>query len=100
MISVNNKLVLEPYKGSKKIEAKVNSGFSTIKQKTTLVGLTLLADGKISIGKEQMDVKKGQKVYFLEETLHASEWSTKAYNLDGSTEMFVLGESHQAVAVE
>ena len=100
MISVNNKLVLEPYTGSKKIEATVKSGFATIKQKSTLVGLVLKADGKVAIGKEQMDVKKGQKVYFLEETLHANDWSTKIYNLDGSDDKFILGESHQAVAVE
>lgn len=100
MISVNNKLVLEPYKGSKKIEGVVKSGFATIKQKSTLVGLTLLADGKVAIGKEQMDVKKGMKVYYLEEVLHAADWSTKVYNLDNSTESFILGEAHQAVAVE
>jgi len=100
MISVNNKLMLEPYAGSKKIEGVVKSGFATIKQKSTLVGLTLLADGKVSIGKDTLDIKKGQKVFFLEEVLHANEWSTKVYNLAGQEQPFILGESHQAVAVE
>jgi hypothetical protein len=99
MISVNNKLILEPYAGSKKIEGVIKSGFATIKQKSTLVGLKLKADGVVTIGKDQMTVKKGQTVYYLEEVLHAVDWSTKIYNLDGFEDKFILGEAHQAVAV-
>ena len=100
MISVNSKLVLEPYKGSGKIEAKITSGYATIKQKNTLVGLKLLADGKIAIGKDMVDVKKGQVVFFPEELLHASDWAKKQFNLDGSEEKFILGEASYAVAVK
>lgn len=101
MISANTKLILEPYKGAKKIESKgVSTGYATIKQKSTLVGLKLLADGKVAIGKDMVDVKKGQKVYFSEEILHASDWSKKVYNLDGSEEMFILAEASYVVAVE
>jgi hypothetical protein len=100
MISVNNKLVLEPYKGVSKVEAKVTSGFATIKQKNTLVGLKLLADGRLAIGKDMIEVKKGQTVFFPEEILHASDWSKKLFNLDGSEEKFILGEASYAVAVK
>lgn len=99
MISVNNKLMLTPYAGARKIESVVTSGFATIKQKNTLVGLKLLADGRISIGKDMLEVKKGQTVYFSEEILHANEWSKKTYHFDGSTESFILGESIYVVAV-
>jgi hypothetical protein len=101
MISVNNKLMLEPYTGSKKIESTVKSGFATIKQKSTLVGLKLVADGKIPLGREAfLEVKKGQTVYYSEEILHASDWSTKTYNLQGSTDQFILGEALHVVGVD
>ncbi len=101
MISANNKLIVEPYKGSGKIEGKVSTGYGTIQQKTTLVGLKLMADGKVPVGKEGvLEVKKGQKVFFLEEILHAMDWSKKQYNLAGSEEKFMLAESSYVVAVE
>ena len=100
MISVNNKLMLTPYTGVNKIEASVKSGFATIKQKSTLVGLTLLADGMVSNGKEMKLVAKGQIVYFTEEILHASDWSKKTFNIDGSAELFILAEASYVVAVK
>lgn len=100
MISVNNKLMLEPYKSKGKIEARVNSGFATIKQKDTLIGLKLLADGKLAIGKDMVDVKKGQVVFFPEEILHSHDWSKKTFNLEGSDEKFIIAEAIHAVAVQ
>ncbi len=100
MISVNSKLILEPYKDSGKIEARVTSGYATIKQKSTLIGLKLLADGKLSIGKDMIEVKKGQVVFFPEDVLHASDWAKKQFNLDGSEEKVILGEASYAVAVK
>lgn len=99
-MSVNNKLMLEPYTGKNKIEGHVVTGFATIKQKTTLVGLKLIADGKVSVGKDMIDVKKGQMVYFTEEILHASEWSKKVYSFEDIEIKFILGESIHAVAVK
>lgn len=100
MISVNNKLILEPYKSTGKAEAKASTGFATIKQKDTLVGLKLLADGKLTIGKDMIEVKKGQTVFFSEEILHAADWAKKQFNLDGSADKFILAEASYAVAVE
>lgn len=100
MTAVNGKLILEPYKGSGKIEGNVRSGYATIKQKDTLVGLTLLADGRVIIGKDMLEVKKGQKVYFSEEILHASPWSKKTYHLEGKEEQFILAEAIHVMAVE
>ena len=100
MIAVNNKLILEPYKGKGKVEAQVTSGFASIKQKSTLIGLKLLADGKLTIGKDMVDVKRGQVVFFPEEVLHAHEWSKKTFNLEGSEEKFIIAEAIHAVAVQ
>lgn len=100
MIAVNNKLILEPYKSKGKVEAQVTSGFASIKQKSTLIGLKLLADGKVSIGKDMVDVKKGQMVFFPEEILHSHEWSKKTFNLEGSEEKFIIAEAIHVVAVK
>lgn len=100
MISVNNKLMLEPYKGKGKLESRVTSGFATVKQKDTLVGLKLLADGRVVIGKDMLEVKKGQTVYFSEEILHAHDWAKKTFNLENSDERFIIAEAAHVVAVE
>lgn len=100
MISVNNKLMLTPYTGVNKIEASVKSGFATIKQKSSLIGLTLVADGMVSTGKEMKLVAKGQVVYFSEEVLHASDWAKKTFKIDGSEDSFILAEASYVVAVK
>lgn len=100
MKSVNNKLILEPYKSKGKIESKVSSGFATIAQKSTLVGLKLLADGKVMIGKDMVDVQRGQIAYFPEEVLHAHDWSKKTFHLEGSEENFIIADSVYVVAIK
>lgn len=100
MMSVNGKLMLEPYKSSGKLEASTkNAGYSTIKQKDTLVGLKAVADGRVNLGKDTLEVKKGQVVYFPEEVLFAFDWAKKTLHLDGSEERFILADAVHAVAV-
>ena len=99
MTTVNNRLILEAYKGSGKLESKVKSGFATVKQKDTLVGLKVLADGYVNIGKDTLKVTVGQKVFFSEEVLYAYDWAKKTYNLEGSETRFIIAESVHAVAV-
>lgn len=101
MITVNNKLLLEPYKSKGKIEAKTTSGFATIAQKSTLIGLKIMADGNIAMGREMfIEVKKGQVAYFSEEILHAHDWAKKTFNLEGSEEKFIIAESSYVVAIQ
>lgn len=100
MMSVNNKLMLEPYTGVNKIQGVgEKTGFVTVKQKSTLVGLKLMADGKVPIGKDMIEVKKGQTAYFTEEMLHASDWSKKVFTIEGKDDKFILGESLHVVAI-
>ena len=96
-----NKLALEPYEGSGKIEAQVSSGFATVKQKTTLVGLRLLADVRIiQNGSILLCVGKGAKIYFTEETLHAAAWSKKTYECAAIEGKFILAEPSQVELVD
>lgn len=98
MMSANNRLMLEPYTGVNKIQSSgEKTGFATIKQKTAVIGLKLMADAKIPVGKELVDVKKGQTVYFVEEVLHSNEWAKKTYAI-ADKDLFILGEASQVVA--
>lgn len=101
MKSCNNNLVLEPYKGSNKIETTgVSTGFATVKQKSNLIGLKSLANGIIvGVGGVQENVEKGQTVYFEEEQLHAGGWAKKTYTCEGIEGGFILAPGNLAVMV-
>ena len=98
--SVNNKLILEPYKGNKKLEMEVKSGFGTVKAKSTLVGLRLLKNAQIYVGTNVFEIPADCVVFFSEETLAASDLYKKAYNFEGGEEQFVIGNYHDAVYVQ
>lgn len=101
MISVNNKLILEPYKGSRKIEANTSSGFATIKQKSTLIGLKALIDAQItSSGGKDVKIKKNSTVFFEEEVLYSSAWAKKTYQCDGIEDKFIIADYSQVVIVK
>ena len=95
MESVNNKLILEPYKGEHKVKANVQHGFATIKQKSNLVGLKLLADAKLTQGNSTFLVPRGTVAYFEEEVLYSQEWPRKRLSCDELKEEFVIGDYSQ-----
>ena len=96
MKTENGYLMLKPYEGSKKIEAEVKNAFATIKQRTSLVGLELLADAKSTNG----NYKKGQIVFFLEEELFNKKWSKEIFTCEGVEGKFVLGLVSDIVLVK
>lgn len=65
---MNLKIMTEPYKGERKIESQVKSGFASVKQKTTIITLKVLADAYIDEGRT---VKAGSRVHIKEEILYA-----------------------------
>jgi len=99
-MTLNNKLMLEPYQGSGKIEAKINSGFATVKQKSTLIGLKNLLTTELSMNGTQRTVEKGQMVYFQEEILHANDWSKRTYDCDAIDGRFIIAEGAYAVFIK
>lgn len=96
MKTENGYLMLKPYEGSRKLETEIKSGFATIKQKTSLVGLELLADAKSVNG----NYKKGQIMFFIEETLFTDKWSKKIFTCEGIEDGFVLGPISDVVLVK
>ena len=99
MMSINNKLVLEPYKHKGKIKANTSGGFATIAQKSNLVGLKALEYGEFKIGSKIYPVPKGSMVYFKEDTLHTQEWSTQTYTCNELKESFIIAEANQVVMI-
>lgn len=63
--TINGRIMAEPYKGQRKIESQVKSGFASVKQKSTVVALKVLADAHIG---DQI-VTTGSFVHVLEEVL-------------------------------
>ena len=100
MVSTNNKLILQPYKTDGKLRSNVQSGFAMVAQKTNLIGLIALADGLIGNGQTALEVEKGSKVYFKEETLHTSEWAKKTYESSDIGEPFIIAEGAHVISVE
>lgn len=90
MKSTNGNLILKPYEGVRKLEAKVSSGFATVKQKTNLIGLELLVDSE--------DYYKGTILYFLEETLYHRPWSKKVFECSEIEGKFIIGLASDVVA--
>lgn len=96
-----NKLLLTPYTGERKIEAEVKSGFASVKQRSTLIALTLVADAIVSYGRENISLKKGDKVLFEEKMLATNKWSKHTYNSpDISEKDFIIADFPQAVAIK
>ena len=100
MKSLNGKFIVEPYKGSGKLKAKISGGFATVEQKTNLVGLKLLVDAIIPSGSMSHFYEKGSIVYFSEETLHIGDWSKQTYTLDSIGEKFILAPYSQAIMID
>jgi hypothetical protein len=99
MMSVRNKLFLEPYKGGKKIEAEVKSGFATVKQRSTLIGLKLLMDAQVMIGSKSEILRAGTSVFFEETLLYTEAWAKHTYTANELVgQEFIIADFSHAVA--
>jgi len=95
--SKNQRLILEPYEGSGKIETEVKKGFATIKQKHTLVGLRLLAHAVFN--NEDHDILEGATVFFKEEVLYSAEWAKKKYVCDSIDGEFIIADLRDVIMI-
>ena len=99
MMSLNNKLLLKPYTGDRKVKATVSGGFATVTQKSTLVGLELVADFQYNTPHHSERVEKGSIVYFQEEILYSSEWARKTYECNSIEEKFIIADIGSVICV-
>ncbi len=100
MIGGLNKLLVEPYTGNGKPEAEVKSGFATVKQRSSLVGLKLLADAVVTHGSVTTTYAKGSVAYFKETDLATIHWTKTRMTCDAIEGEFVIAEYSNVVAIK
>lgn len=99
--SIHNRVFLEPYKGSKKIESTVKSGFATVKQRSNLIGLKVLVDAEVIVAGSLQKLSAGSVLYFEETTLATEAWARHTYKAEGlHGEEFIMAEYGKAIAVD
>ena len=86
MFSINNKLVVEPYK-KEALKSTVKGGLAYISQKMNLKGLKLLMPAHLADGQV---IPVGSTVYVREEILYTSQWATKNYECDALQEFLII----------
>lgn len=90
-VSLNNRFMVEPYKGDRALKANTTGGFAIVQQKVSIVGLMLLADALICLGGENVrTLAKGSKVYIKEELLFTQPWAQKVYESDAIEGKFII----------
>jgi len=96
LVSLNNKFVVEPYKGDRTLKANSASGFAIVQQKVSIIGLRLLVDSLVQVGPQAREtLPKGSMIYVREELLFTQEWAKKVYESDAIEGKFILVDASQ-----
>jgi hypothetical protein len=95
MLTVNNKLIVRPYKDAIGLKTEVKKGVSFVRQKINLVGVELVVDAKIN----NIDVKAGSKVYLLEENFATGQYTVERQSPDIEGAFVIIDSSH-VIAVD
>lgn len=85
--SLNNKLVVEPYKNDKVLKANVSNGFAMISQKIAVKGLKLLMDAKLTNGDV---IPKGYVVHIREEVLFTQPFAKQVFESESVGSNFMV----------
>jgi len=84
--SLNNRLLVEAYKKGE-LRSKVSNGFATIDQKSTLKGLRVLIEGRLTDG---TIVRRDSIAYIREEVLHTQAWAQKPLECEFFKQPFLI----------
>jgi len=84
--SMNNKLIVEAYK-KEGLRANVQNGFAKPDQKTSLKGLKVLVDARLT---NDTVITKGSTVYIKEEELHTKPWAAKILESEAVGVPFII----------
>jgi len=99
--SLNNRFIVEPYKGDRALKANATSGFAIVQQKVSIVGLKTLADSLVQVGKELYEtLPKGSTVYIKEELLFTQVWAQKVFESSAIEGKFIIVDASQVEFVE
>lgn len=84
--SLNNRLIVEIYK-KEGLRSEVKNGFALVDQKTSVKGLTILVDTKLTDGTY---IEAGSKAWVREEALHTRPWAQKALKSEAINQPFLI----------
>jgi len=99
-ISLQNKLVLKPYKKAKEIKTTVANGMLSVESKKSADYLELLVDTNLDLGNNRsVLLEAGSKVYFLETTLQTQKWPRAIFKSEHFEE-FVVANAADVLYVE
>lgn len=82
-----NKLILEPYVDSGKLESTIKSGIAMVQQKIGVKGLKVLINCQLVDGTL---VQAGDKAYVKEENLKTLPWAKKLFTSDNIAGEFII----------
>lgn len=91
--SLNNRFILEPYKGDRALKSKNETGFAIVQQKVSVVGLRLLTDVNIFTQGGAVTFLAGSIAYVKEELLFTQPWAQKVYESDAIEGKFIIVDS-------
>lgn len=100
MKTINNFVMTELYKGKRKIQTKVSSGFASVQQKSNLVRLKVLADAVLQYGSETLHIEKDCVVILREEDLYTQKHLTKRYEMKDNHGEFMLIDLNYIIGIE
>lgn len=95
--TLNNKFIVEPYKGDRALKSKNESGFALVQQKISIVGLRLLVEAHVSLNNQpgmNAFFEKGSLVYIKEELLFTQQWAQKQYESDAIEGKFIIVDAN------
>lgn len=99
-VGLNNKLLVKPYGGKTAPTAEVKSGFATVKQRSRLVGLELIADALVVVGGTPRTLESGKKVYFLETELATAQWTKLKMTSENIEGEFLIADFRSVIAID
>jgi hypothetical protein len=97
MMSVNKKVICEPYKEPRGIKGGISSGVAFVKQKNNIYGLRVLMDAAID---DRISLKAGDVVYLTEEMLYTNKNYSNPMECKEVKEQFVIIEFNHIVFIK
>ena len=85
--SLNNRFILESYKGDRSLKAKETSGFAMLSQKVNLVPLKVLINAKLTDG---TIIPAGSIAFLKEEMVFTQPWGKNNMEAPGIEGKFII----------
>lgn len=97
--TLHGHIMVEPWKGDRKIKSKISNGFASVLQKTNIVKLKVLVDAKVNYANSTLDIAEGSFILVSEELLLVSKQSLKTVTIEEGTQEYMLIDINNVIGV-